>query len=99
MVRKIATKAATGFKSKPSCRGLTYLVEVLAEISESHCRRELASLRSSYPPARAAKPCRGVQRLAARPRHLRQHRCAAPGTLRRDPATPCHARRTCAALA
>src|SRR6266481_4986837 len=78
MVRKIATKAATGFKSKPSCPGLTYLVEILAEISESHCRRELASLRSSYPPARAAKPCRSVQRLAARPRHLRHPRCAAP---------------------
>src|SRR5262249_2075852 len=52
MVRKIAIKAATGFKSKPSCPGLTYLVEILAEISESHCRRELASLRSSNPPPR-----------------------------------------------
>src|SRR5262245_22320813 len=93
MVRKIAMiKAATGFKSKPSCPGLTYLVEILAEISESHCRRELACLRSSCPPARAAKPCRSVQRLAPRPRHLRHPRCAAPGTRRRAPARHCHAR-------
>src|SRR5215467_1063105 len=71
MIRKIMITAATGFESKPSCPSLTYLVEILAEISESHCRRELASFHRSHPPARAARLWRGLRHLAHRPRRLR----------------------------
>src|SRR5215831_7341983 len=79
MIRKIVITAATGFESKPSCPSLTYLVEILAEISESHCRRELASFHRSRPPARAAKLWRGLRHLAHRPRRLRRRRCTARG--------------------
>src|SRR5262245_25350596 len=97
MIRKIVTTAATGFESKPSRPSLTYLVEILAEISELHCRRELASFRPSSPPARAVRLWRGLQYLAARARHLRRRGCTARGARRRAPARHCHARRARAA--
>src|SRR5262249_8396876 len=97
MIRKIVTTAATGFESKPSRPSLTYLVEILAEISQLHCPRELASFRPSSPPARAARLWRGLQYLAARARHLRRRGCTARGAPRRAPARHCHARRARAA--
>src|SRR5215510_5654968 len=97
MIRKIVTTAATGFESKPSRPSLTYLVEILAEISELHCRRELASFRPSSPPARAARLWRGLQYLSARARHARRARaarglhalalCQSRGTQGRPPGT------------
>src|SRR6516164_8336838 len=93
MIRKIVITAATGFESKPSCRSLTYLVEILAEIAESHCRRELASFHRSRPPARAARLWRGLRHLAHRPRRLRRRRCTARGARRRAPARHRDARR------
>src|SRR6266540_7033545 len=97
MIRKIAITVATGFKSKPGCPSLTYLVEILAEISESHCRRELASFRRSHPPARAARLWRGLRHLAHRPRRLRRRGCAARGARRRAQARHCEAWRAGAA--